>query len=121
MSTLPEPPARSPFDVAIVGLVVVVGRDMTMETQEVLSRCRPVFMLDNGYGIDPHLSELGPEVISLNTLYHDGQLRRQTYRQMAAEVLSAATSEPSVAFASYGHPKVFCYPTTFDSESLPAA
>ena len=35
-----------------------------------------------------------------------------TYRKMAAIVVTAAIDHPPVCFASYGHPLIFCYPTT---------
>jgi len=31
---------------------------------------------------------------------------------MASEVIAAALEEPPVCFATYGHPKLYCYPTT---------
>lgn len=100
------------FDIAIAGLGIVLGRDMTLQTREILRRCNTVFVLDNGYGVDPYLGGHARDVVHLNTLYQNDQPRRKTYRQMAAAVLAAAVDNPPVAFVSYGHPKVFCFPST---------
>jgi precorrin-3B methylase len=38
---------------------------------------------------------------------------------MAAEVVSAALSTPPVCLAAYGHPWVYCYPTTLIHYAAP--
>src|SRR5262249_1849581 len=37
----------------------------------------------------------------------------------AAEVVSAAVAEPPVCLATYGHPWVYCYPTTLITRAAP--
>ena len=38
---------------------------------------------------------------------------------MAAEVVSAAVADPPVCLATYGHPWVYCYPTTLITRAAP--
>ena len=107
------------FDVAILGLGVVTSRHLTREAEAVLRRCSKVFTLDNGFGARRTVEELGPEVVDLNALYAEGQERRRSYQRMAAAVVAAASSEPPVAFATYGHPKIFCFPSTLIQRAAP--
>ena len=38
---------------------------------------------------------------------------------MAAEVVSAAIADPPVCLATYGHPWIYCYPTTLITHAAP--
>src|ERR1017187_1529215 len=107
-------PAKTslPYEIAIVGLGIVGAHQITREVEEVLRRSRSVFVVDSGYGIVDYLKGLCPAVTDLATLYERGKNRMPTYRKMAAEVVSAAIAAPPVCFATYGHPRVYCYPTT---------
>ncbi len=100
------------FDIAVAGLGVVSVHHFTTELRECIRRCQQVFVLDSGYGVDAHLRELCPQVTSLDSLYTVNESRRHAYRRMAATVVAAAIEEPPVCFATYGHPRVFCYPAT---------
>ena len=102
----------APFDVAAVGLGIVGVHHLTREAQEIMRRCTEVFFIDTGYGEANYLRDLCPRVTSLLPLYEVGESRLPTYRKMAAAVVTAALDRPPVCFASYGHPLVFCYPTT---------
>lgn len=102
----------APFDIAAVGLGIVGVHHLTREAQEIMRRCTEVFFIDTGYGEADYLRDLCPRVTSLLPLYEVGESRLPTYRKMAAAVVTAALDRPPVCFASYGHPLVFCYPTT---------
>jgi uncharacterized protein YabN with tetrapyrrole methylase and pyrophosphatase domain len=108
----PAQHATPPFDIAAVGLGIVGVHHLTREAHEIIRRCSEVFFIDTGYGEARYLRELCPRVTSLLPLYGVGESRLPTYRKMAATVVSAAIDHPPVCFASYGHPLVFCYPTT---------
>jgi hypothetical protein len=56
-----------------------------------------------------------PDVIDLGMLYERAG-RLPTYHRMAAEVVSAAVEDPPVCLATYGHPWVYCQPTTLITE-----
>jgi uncharacterized protein YabN with tetrapyrrole methylase and pyrophosphatase domain len=58
-------------------------------------------------------------VTELGSFYQAGRDRLPTYRRMAAEVVSAAVAEPPVCLATYGHPWVYCYPTTLITRAAP--
>ena len=101
-----------PFDVGIVGTGIVGTHQLTREAEEVIRRSRRTFVIDSGYGVAEYLQTLCPEVTRLGSLYEPGRDRMVTYRRMAAEVLAAAVNDPPVCMAAYGHPWVYCYPTT---------
>jgi hypothetical protein len=108
----PNQTTPAPFDIATVGLGIVSVHHLTREAQEIMRRCTEVFFIDTGYGEANYLRDLCPQVTSLLPLYEGGESRLPTYRKMAAAVVAAAMDHPPVCFASYGHPLVFCYPTT---------
>jgi precorrin-3B methylase len=101
-----------PFDVGIVGTGIVGAHQLTRESEEVIRRSHRTFVIDSGYGVAEYLETLCPEVTRLGSLYEPGRDRLLTYRRMAAEVLAAAAVAPPVCLAVYGHPWVYCYPTT---------
>jgi uncharacterized protein YabN with tetrapyrrole methylase and pyrophosphatase domain len=108
-----------PFDIGIVGTGIVGTHQLTREAEEVIRRCKRTFVIDSGYGIPEYLATLCPEVRELGTLYEPGKDRLPTYRRMAAEVVSAAVADSPVCLATYGHPWVYCYPTTLITRAAP--
>jgi precorrin-3B methylase len=101
-----------PFDIAVVGLGIVGAHQLTREVEEVIKRCKHVFLIESGMGISDYLRTLCPEVTNLAPLYERGKSRLPTYRKMAATVVAKALEETPVCLAAYGHPWVYCYPTT---------
>lgn len=101
-----------PFDIGIIGTGIVGAHQLTRESEEVVRRSHRTFVIDSGYGIAEYLQTLCPEVTRLGSLYEPGRDRLVTYRRMAAEILAAAAVDPPVCLAAYGHPWVYCYPTT---------
>jgi uncharacterized protein YabN with tetrapyrrole methylase and pyrophosphatase domain len=112
-------PAVWPFDIAIVGTGIVGSHQLTREAEEVIRRCKRTFVIESGYGIPSYLETLCPEVTELGNLYEPGLDRLQTYRRMAAAVVSAAEKESPVCLATYGHPWIYCYPTTLITRAAP--
>jgi uncharacterized protein YabN with tetrapyrrole methylase and pyrophosphatase domain len=108
-----------PFDIGIVGTGIVGTHQLTREAEEVIRRCKRTFVIDSGYGIAEYIETLCPGVTQLGTLYQPGRNRLPTYRKMAAEVVSAAVADSPVCFATYGHPWVYCYPTTLITRAAP--
>jgi precorrin-2 methylase len=108
-----------PFDIGIVGTGIVGTHQLTREAEAVIRRCRRTFVIDSGYGIPEHLATLCPEVTELGTHYEPGKDRLPTYRRMAAEVVAAAVAGAPVCLATYGHPWVYCYPTTLITRAAP--
>jgi precorrin-2 methylase len=108
-----------PFDIGIVGTGIVGAHQITREAEEVIRRCKRTFVIDSGYGTARYLKTLCPEVVQLGTLYEPGKNRLLTYHKMAAEVVSAALADAPVCLATYGHPWVYCYPTTLITRAAP--
>jgi uncharacterized protein YabN with tetrapyrrole methylase and pyrophosphatase domain len=108
-----------PFDIGIVGTGIVGTHQITREAEEVIRRCRRTFVIDSGYGIPAYLETLCSKVTELGRLYEPGRDRLPTYRKMAAEVVSAAVADSPVCLATYGHPWVYCYPTTLITRAAP--
>jgi uncharacterized protein YabN with tetrapyrrole methylase and pyrophosphatase domain len=112
-------PAVWPFDIGIVGTGIVGTHQLTREAEEVIRHSKRTFVIDSGYGIAEYLESLCPEVTELGSFYEPGKDRLLTYRRMAAEVLSAALADSPVCLATYGHPWVYCYPTTLITRAAP--
>jgi uncharacterized protein YabN with tetrapyrrole methylase and pyrophosphatase domain len=109
-----------PFDIGIVGLGIVGAHQMTREAEGVIRRSKSTFVIQSGVGITRYLETLCPKVTNLGPLYEPGKSRLPTYRKMAAAVVTAALEEPPVCFAAYGHPFVYCYPTTLITRAAQA-
>ena len=110
-----------PFDIGIVGIGIVGTHQLTREAEAVIRRCNRTFVIADGYGIADYIATLCPQVTDLGSLYEPGRNRGPTYYKMAAEVVSAAASNPPVCLATYGHPWVYCYPTTLINQAAPFA
>jgi uncharacterized protein YabN with tetrapyrrole methylase and pyrophosphatase domain len=108
-----------PFDIGIVGIGIVGTHQLTREAEAVIRRCKRTFVIADGYGIPEYLATLCPEITDLATLYEPGRNRGPTYYKMAAEVVAAAVSDAPVCLATYGHPWVYCYPTTLINQAAP--
>jgi uncharacterized protein YabN with tetrapyrrole methylase and pyrophosphatase domain len=108
-----------PFDIAVVGLGIVGTHQITREAEGVIRRCKQTFVIESGYGITDYVQTLCPNVKSLATLYERGKSRLPVYRKMAAEVVAAALTDAPVCLAAYGHPWVYCYPTSLIKRVAP--
>lgn len=120
MSEAPAPTQPVwPFDIGIVGTGIVGTHQLTREAEEVIRRSNHTFVIASGYGIAEYLETLCARVTDLSYLYEPGMNRLPTYHRMAAEVVSAALVEAPVCLATYGHPWVYCYPTTLVNRAAP--
>ncbi len=108
-----------PFDIGIVGTGIVGAHQLTREAEEVIRRSNHTFVIASGYGVPEYLQALCPRVTDLGYLYEPGMNRLPTYQRMAAKVVAAAMDDAPVCLATYGHPWVYCYPTTLISRAAP--
>jgi uncharacterized protein YabN with tetrapyrrole methylase and pyrophosphatase domain len=108
-----------PFDIGIVGTGIVGAHQMTHEAEEVIRRSHHTFVIGSGYGLVEYVESLCPRVTDLSRHYEPGMNRLPTYHRMAADVVSAALAHPPVTLATYGHPWVYCYPTTLITRAAP--
>jgi uncharacterized protein YabN with tetrapyrrole methylase and pyrophosphatase domain len=117
--TTPDTAAKTvwPFDIGIVGTGIVGTHQLTREAEEVIRRSRQTFLIASGYGVADYLRTLCPEVTDLGALYEPGRNRLPTYQKMAATVIAAAERHTPVCLATYGHPWVYCYPTTLITQA----
>ncbi|WP_042370301.1 SAM-dependent methyltransferase [Streptacidiphilus neutrinimicus] len=111
--------ARRPVDIYIVGLGIRNVQQITREAEQAIQLSKKVFTVHAGFGLDEFLKTLCPDVRSLVGKYEEGGDRLRTYRAMAAEVLNAALDDSPVCFASYGHPKIYVYPTNLIEKAAP--
>lgn len=103
---------RAPYDIAVVGLGMAGIHQVTREAEETIRRCTQTYLIDMAIGVADYLRTLCPVVTDLRSRYETGAHRISIYRRMASEVVNAALEDPPVCLATYGHPKLFCYPTT---------
>jgi uncharacterized protein YabN with tetrapyrrole methylase and pyrophosphatase domain len=103
---------RPSHDIAIVGLGLVGIHQITREVEDTIRRSRHLFVTDTAVGVVAYLKKISPKVTELAVRRDLGRHRLLVYREMASRVVGAALEEPPVCFASYGHPNVYCYPTT---------
>lgn len=104
--------AREAYDLYIVGTGIVGVRQITREVDDAFRRCREVFVVDSGFGVREHIEERCPVVTDLIPVtYREGEPRIEAYDRMSTTVLDAALDHPPIAFAVYGHPQVYVYPT----------
>src|SRR4051812_7187836 len=101
-----------PFDIGIVGTGIVGAHQLTREVEQVIRRSNHTFVIASGYGLLEYVETVCAHVTDLGDRYEPGKNRLPTYQRMAADVLSAALVEAPVCLATYGHPWVYCYPTT---------
>ena len=107
-----KPEMPLPYDIAVVGLGVAGVHQATREVEETIKRSSRVFVTDMALGVVEYLRTLCPTVTNLYTDYTVGSHRIEIYRRMASVVVATALESAPVCFATYGHPKMYCYPTT---------
>jgi precorrin-6B methylase 1 len=103
--------SSEPFDIYIVGLGIMGVRHITREAEECLKTSKHVLYVDHGLGIPEYLGSVCKKTTNLLGEYKEGQNRLKTYRAMAAAVVDAAVKGGPVAFATYGHPTFYVYPS----------
>jgi uncharacterized protein YabN with tetrapyrrole methylase and pyrophosphatase domain len=113
MSTIHTQSAAHPVpDIYLLGTGIMSVWHLTRETEACLRASSQVFLIDAGFGVERHISNLGPKVYNLLNEYKEGTSRLDSYRAMAAKVVAAAMNNPPVSLAVYGHPTLFVYPST---------
>jgi precorrin-2 methylase len=99
------------YEIALVGLGVNGVHQLTREAEDALRRSAHVFMTDMATGVIKQVRAMGVDATNLYSKYVPGKHRIEIYREMASIVVSAALEQPPVTFATYGHPKFYCYPS----------
>ncbi|MBI2838348.1 MAG: hypothetical protein HYX75_08545 [Acidobacteria bacterium] len=100
-----------PFHVYIVGLGIYGFEQVTREVERALRQCKSIYYVDPRPAAQIHLPGFCPRTFNLRSEYADFKQRSQTYEEMAERTLMAASLDPPVALALYGHPLYGATPT----------
>lgn len=100
-----------PYDIAIVGLGITGVHHITREAEETIRRSAKTFVADQTPGVVPFLRTINSQLVDLSSRFKPTTHRLSTYRTISSEVVAAALERSPVCFATYGHPKVYSYPT----------
>jgi len=101
---------------ACAGSLVCVGVGMTLGShlgplaRSQIETADVVFAAMSDGIVEQWLSQMHPDVRSLQPLYREGKSRRQTYREMVEAMLAEVRAGRKVCGAFYGHPGVFAWP-----------
>jgi len=90
----------------VVGTGIQLGRHVSERTISEIATAEVVFGLADEFAM-AWLMDLRPDTVSLLGHYGDGKDRRETYREMEAEILTAVRADQQVCLVLYGHPGVF--------------
>lgn len=99
-------PAERTGRLSIVGTGIQLGRDLTRRAMSEIEDAEVVLAMADEFAMD-QLRRIRPDLRSLLDHYDTGKDRRQTYREMEAEILDAVRSGRRVCLVLYGHPGVF--------------
>jgi precorrin-6B methylase 1 len=100
---------HSPGSLVCVGLGMTLGSHISPLTRSYIEKSDVVFAgLSDGI-VELWLSEMHPDVRSLQPFYQEGKSRMQTYRQMVDVILTEVRAGKKVCGVFYGHPGVFAW------------
>ena len=91
----------------VVGTGIKLVAQTTLETVACIEQAEKLFYLVIEPTTELWLRRLNPTAETLDDGYADGKSRYQTYREMAARIMSGVRSGAKVCAAFYGHPGVF--------------
>jgi len=89
---------------------MTLGSHLTPLARSYLEKSDVVFAVMSDGIVELWLSEMHPDVRSLQPLYREGKSRMQTYREMVDTMLAEVRAGKNVCGAFYGHPGVFAWP-----------
>ena len=89
---------------------MTLGSHLTPLARSYIEKADVVFAVMSDGIVELWLSEMHPDVRSLQPLYREGKSRLQTYREMVETMLTEVRAGKKVCGAFYGHPGVFAWP-----------
>ncbi len=95
---------RRKTDLWILGIGIRGMQQITLETLEVLERCRRVLHLTHQHR---EMKRLNPNVVDLEPFYWTAAERDSVYEDLVELVLDEVENGPEVALVSYGHPMIY--------------
>ena len=94
-------------DLYLLGAGIAFPDHLTLETIEILSRCKEIYtnLSENQLGALP--ADLREKCVSLSELYRDGRERGENYEEVTEAVVGRMTSVRPLAWMTPGHPLIF--------------
>jgi len=102
--------SRTSGSLVCIGVGMTLGSHLTPLARSYLEKSDVVFAVMSDGIVELWLSEMHPDVRSLQPLYREGKSRMQTYREMVDTMLAEVRAGKNVCGAFYGHPGVFAWP-----------
>lgn len=96
---------------SVLGLGLRCPEQASHRCLEALRQADRVFLISDNLEKQDWLRQLNPNFYNLMTHYALGKPRRETYQEMADQVLACLNEGGNAALVSYGHPLVFCDPS----------
>ncbi|MBS2035400.1 hypothetical protein JST97_10450 [bacterium] len=106
---------------SVVGLGLRCPEQTSQRCLETLRQADRVFLISDNLEKQDWLRQLNPNFYNLMTHYATGKPRRDTYQEMADQVLQCLQAGQHAALVSYGHPLVFCDPSRLAIEQTARA
>ena len=98
---------RPEADIYLVGAGIAFPEHLTIETIELLTRCERICTNLPEVMLGGLPQDLRDKCVSLSTLYQDGRLRTENYRDVFEAVVELAEVKTPVAWLTPGHPIIF--------------
>lgn len=110
IASLPSATVTRPGSLACVGIGMTLGSHITPLARSHIEQADVVFAAVSDGIVELWLSEMHPDVRSLQQYYSEGTSRKHTYRQMVDAMLAEVRAGKKVCGVFYGHPGVFAWP-----------
>ena len=106
---------------SVLGLGLRCPEQASERCLRALRQADRVFLISDSLEKQAWLRQLNPNFYNLMTHYATGKPRRDTYQEMADQVLACLNEGGDAALVSYGHPLVFCDPSRLAIEQTAQA
>jgi uncharacterized protein YabN with tetrapyrrole methylase and pyrophosphatase domain len=103
------PAPQTAGSLVCVGVGMTLGSHLAPLARSYIEKSDVVFAVMSDGVVEKWLSEMHPDVRSLQPLYREGKSRAQTYREMVDAMLTQVRAGKRVCGAFYGHPGVFAW------------
>jgi uroporphyrin-III C-methyltransferase len=102
-----EGPSDAHADLYVVGAGVAFPDQLTIQTVEILSRCKEIYTNMRDFQLKELPSELRSKCTSIWSLYRDERDRALNYKDVTDVIIDRAMSVRPVGWMTPGHPLVF--------------
>jgi hypothetical protein len=94
----------------VVGIGLMLGRHVTVETVDAIRRAQHVFHLLTNPAAEVWVQRLNPRTTALGDCFKEGKRRDRSYAEMAQRIVDAVRGGEQVCAVFYGHPGVLVSP-----------